>query len=170
MRSRRRSVLVGIASIAMIAAMVAGWQFAGVPPQRPGDVEPRARLAILPFDDPASELDDAFNRTLAEAFAVALAGADPQTFVVIGPATTARMMAAGLTPEEVASRANAPLLLSGGHKETDHSTHVRLAIGAGDEELYARGFDIDESAPATAPPDLVEGIAAAIREWRGRRP
>ncbi len=78
--------ILGLALMAMVAATVTGWQFAGVPRQPSVDTPPRARLAILPFDDPASELDDPFNRALAEAFAVALAGAAPETFVVIGPA------------------------------------------------------------------------------------
>ena len=168
--TRRRCVVLGVALLAMVAAAVTGWQFAGVPPQKPGDVSPRVRLAILPFDDPASELDDAFNRALAEAFAIALAGADPETFVVVGPATTARMLAAGLTPEQVASRADAALLLSGGHQETDHSTYVQLVAAAGNEQLFARDFDIDESAPAIAPPEGRRGDCGGGQAMARLRP
>ncbi len=164
----KRPVLLAVALLVMGLTAIAGWQMAATPPNRAADPVPRVRLAILPFDDPASELDDAFNRALAEAFSVALASADPANFAVIGPATTARMMAAGLSPAEIASRADADLLLSGGHSETDHSTVVRLGLADG-EEVLSRGFEIDEAAPATAPVEVVEAIAEAIRSLREER-
>jgi TolB-like protein len=163
--TRRGVVIVG-ALAAMVAATIAGWQLAGVPPAGPTSSAPRTRLAILPFDDPSSTVDDPFNRALAEAFAVALANAAPESFVVVGPTTTARMMAAGLTTPQIAARADADLLLSGGHTETDHSTSVRLIMPDG-EELLARDFAVDEAAPAAAPASVVEAIAAAIERLRG---
>ena len=153
--------------LALAAAAAAGWQLGATSPPLPGDVVPRARLAILPFDDPGSELDDVFNRTLAEAFDVALTAADRESIFVIGPTTTAEMMAAGMTPAEVAARTGAGFLLSGGHRETDHSTFVELVSVPGGEQLFARRFELDESAPAVADPEVIDAIVAAIKQGVG---
>lgn len=155
------------ALLALAAAAAAGWQLGATPPAQPGDVVLRPRLAILPFDDPDSELDDAFNRALAEAFVVALTAADRESLVVIGPTTTAQMMAAGMTPAEIAARAGAGFILSGGHRETDHTTFVELTSATDGEQLLARRFELDESAPAVADRAVVEAIVAAIKREAG---
>lgn len=168
MATRRKTLGYLLAALlALAAAAAAGWQLGATPPVRPGDVVPRPRLAILPFDDPDSELDDVFNRALAEAFVVALTTAARESLVVIGPATTAQMMAAGMTPVEVAARADAGFILSGGHRETDHSTFVQLVSAPDGRQLFARRFELDEAAPAIADRAIVEAIVAAIKSEAG---
>ncbi len=156
---------VGLAVVilTMIAASVAGWVLAGLP----ADGAPnRARLAILPFNDPDSEEIADFNRALAAAFVLALTNADAENIAVIGPATTGRMLLAGLTPGEIAERTNADFILLGGHRESDHVTFVEVLVAPGLEHLFAQRFELDESRPAQAPPEVVAAITEAINEAR----
>lgn len=163
MRHQSSTHYIGLAAVivAMIAATVGGWVFAGLP----ATVAPnRARLAILPFNDPNSEEVADFNRALAAAFVVALTNADPDNIAVVGPATTGGMLFAGLTPAEIAARTDADFILVGGHQASDHVTFVEVLVAPGLEHLFARRFDLDESRPAQAPPDVVAAITKAIKE------
>jgi hypothetical protein len=157
--------LFALVILGMVVAMVAGWQLAGRPVPEPGD---RQRVAVLPFMDPDTGENSSFNRALTAAFDRALKLADPEHLAVVGPDTTARMMGAGLSPAEVAQRADADFLLMGGHRESDHGTFVELWPAAGDESLLRRDFELDETRPAHAPPELVEAIRLAITEATNR--
>ncbi len=164
MTSKKYS-LPALVILAMVVAAVAGWQLAGRPVPEPGE---RQRVAVLPFMDPDTGENSSFNRALTAAFDRALKLADPEHLAVVGPDTTARMMAAGLSPVEVAQRAAADFFLMGGHRESDHATFVELWSAAGDESLLRRDFELDESRPAHAPPELVEAIRMAITEKMSR--
>ena len=128
----------------------------------------RQRVAVLPFMDPDTGENSSFNRALTAAFDHALTLSDSEHLAVVGPDTTARMMGAGLSPAEVAQRTAADFLLMGGHRESDHATFVELWSAAGDESLLRRDFDLDETRPAHAPPELVETIRRAITEASNR--
>jgi len=152
-----------VALLAMIVAAVGGWVCGGLPPDEPLN---RARLAILPFNDPNSvEIAD-FNRALTEAFVIALANADPENVAVVRPAATGRMRVAGLTPAEIAKRTNADFVLLGEHREADHVTFVEVLVVPQADHLFTRRFDLDESRPAYAPDDVVVAIAKAINDAR----
>lgn len=157
--------LLASAILAMVVAAVAGWQLAGRPVPEPSQ---RQRVAILPFMDPGTGRNSSFNRALTAAFDRALRLADPEHLTVVGPDTTARMMGAGLSPAEVAQRAAADFLLMGGHRESDHATFIELWSASGEESLLRRDFDLDESRPAHAPPELVEAIRMAITKEMSR--
>ena len=157
--SGRHYAVLGFVLVAMIGAAVAGWVYAGLPP---GEASDRARLAVLPFSDPDSEEAADFNRALAGAFVVALTNADPDRVAVIGPATTGRMLLAGLTPAEIAANTDADFILLGGHREADHVTFVQVLAASGAEHVFARQFEIDESQPAHAPAEVVGAIVEAI--------
>ncbi len=155
---------LALAVVAMVAATVAGWLYAGWPAPEPGERPERQRIAVLPFMDPDTGENSPFNRALTAAFDRALTLADAEHLAVVGPDTTARMMGAGLSPTEVAQRADAGYLLMGGHRESDHATFIELWPASGDESLLRRDFELDESRPAHAPPELVEAIRARITE------
>ncbi len=157
--SSTQYVGLAVVTVAMIAAAVAGWMLAGLPAD--GELN-RTRLAILPFHDPDSEEIADFNRALGAAFLVALINADPENIAVVGPATTGRMLLAGLTPAEIAERTDADFILLGGHQESDHVTFVEILVAPGLEHLFAQRFDLDESRPAHAPPEVVAAITEAI--------
>ena len=157
--SSTQYVGLAVVTVAMIAAAVAGWMLAGLPAD--GALN-RARLAILPFHDPDSEEIADFNRALGAAFLVALINADPENIAVVGPATTGRMLLAGLTPAEIAARTEADFILLGGHQESDHMTFVEILVAPGLEHLFAQRFDLDESRPAHAPPEVIAAITEAI--------
>lgn len=154
-----------LAILAMVVATLAGWQLAGRPVPEPGE---RQRVAVLPFMDPDTGENSSFNRALTGAFDRALTLAYPEHLAIIGPDTTARMMGAGLSPTEVARRATADFFLMGGHRESDHATFIELWPASGDESLLRRDFELDESRPAHAPPELVEAIRMAITEAANR--
>ena len=105
--------------LAMIVAALGGWMLGSRPPDVPLN---RARLAILPFNDPESPEIADFNRALTEAFVIALTNADRENLAVIRPAATGRMLVAGLTPAEIAKRTQAGFVLVGVHREADHVT------------------------------------------------
>ncbi|MCH7824097.1 MAG: winged helix-turn-helix domain-containing protein [Acidobacteria bacterium] len=157
--SSTQYVGLAVVIVAMIAAAVLGWVLAGLPAD--GALN-RARLAILPFNDPDSEQIADFNRALAAAFVVALTNADPENIAVVGPATTGQMLLAGLTPGEIGERTNADFILLGGHRESDHLTFVEVLVAPGLEHLFAQRFELDESRPAHAPPEVVAAITEAI--------
>jgi len=159
---RYRYPLLAFVVLAMVAATVTGWLYAGRPAPEPGERPARQRLAVLPFMDPDTGENSPFNRTLATAFDRALALADPEHLAVVGPDTTARMLAIGLSPTEVAQRADADFLLMGGHRESDHATFIELWPASGDEALLRRDFEVDETRAAYAPVELVEAIRTAI--------
>ena len=161
--SRSQYVGLAVVIVAMIAAAVGGWVLAGLPAD--GALN-RPRLAILPFHDPDSEEIADFNRALAAAFVVALTNADPENIAVVGPATTGRMLLAGLTPAEIAERTDADFILLGGHQESDHVTFVEILVAPGLEHVFAQRFDLDESRPAHAPPEVVAAITEAINGAR----
>ncbi len=164
MTSKKYS-LPALATLAMVVAAVTGWQLAGRPVPEPAD---RQRIAVLPFMDPDTGENSSFNRALTAAFDRALTLAGREHLAVIGPDTTARMMGAGLSPTEVAQRATADFFLMGGHRESDHGTFIELWPASGDESLLRRDFELDESRPAHAPPELVEAIRMAITEAANR--
>jgi len=159
--SSTQYVGLAVVIVAMIAAAVAGWILADAPA---GAALNRARLAILPFHDPDSEEIADFNRALGAAFLVALINADRENIAVVGPATTGRMLLAGLTPAEIAERTDADFILLGGHQESDHVTFVEVLVAPGLEHLFAQRFDLDESRPAHAPPEVIAAITEAIHE------
>lgn len=160
--------LLALVILGMVVAMAAGWLLAGRPVPEPGERPERQRIAVLPFMDPATGENSSFNRALTAAFDRALKFADPEHLAVVGPDATARMMGAGLSPAEVAQRADAEFLLMGGHRESDHATFVELWPASGDESLLRRDFELDESRPAHAPPELIEAIRSAITESMSR--
>ncbi len=157
--SSTQHIGLAVVIVAMIAAAVAGWILADAPA---GAALNRARLAILPFHDPDSEEIADFNRALGAAFLVALINADPENIAVVGPTTTGRMLLAGLTPAEIAARTDADFILLGGHQESDHVTFVEILVAPGLEHLFAQRFDLDESRPAHAPPEVIAAITEAI--------
>ena len=95
-------------------------------------------------------------------------GGEPGTTLLLTWSATARMMGAGLSPTEVAQRATADFFLMGGHRESDHATFIELWPASGDESLLRRDFELDESRPAHAPPELIETIRMAITEAANR--
>ncbi len=145
--------------LVMIVAAVSGWVFGSLPPDMPLS---RARLVILPFNDPNSPEIADFNRALTEAFVIALTNADRENLAVIRPAATGRMLVAGLTPAEIAKRTQADFVLLGEHREADHVTSVEVLRVPQADHLFGHRFDLDESRPAYAPDDVVEAIAKAI--------
>lgn len=145
--------------LVMIVAAVSGWVFGSLPPDMPLS---RARLVILPFNDPNSPEIADFNRALTEAFVIALTNADRENLAVIRPAATGRMLVAGLTPAEIAKRTQADFVLLGEHREADHVTFVEVLRVPQADHLFGQRFDLDESRPAYAPDDVVEAIAKAI--------
>ena len=150
--------------LAMIVAALGGWMLGSRPPDVPLN---RARLAILPFNDPESPEIADFNRALTEAFVIALTNADRKNLAVIRPAATGRMLVAGLTPAEIAKRTQADFVLLGVHREADHVTFVQVLVVPQADQLFAQRFDLDEKRPAYAPADVVEAIAKAINTARG---
>ena len=152
--------------LAMIVAALGGWMLGSRPPDVPLN---RARLAILPFNDPESPEIADFNRALTEAFVIALTNADRENLAVIRPAATGRMLVAGLTPAEIAERTQADFVLLGVHREADHVTFVEVLRVPQAEQLFAQRFDLDEKQPAYAPEDVVEAIAKAINAARARQ-
>ena len=150
--------------LAMIVAALGGWMLGSRPPDVPLN---RARLAILPFNDPESPEIADFNRALTEAFVIALTNADRKNLAVIRPAATGRMLVAGLTPAEIAKRTQADFVLLGVHREADHVTFVQVLVVPQADQLFAQRFDLDEKRPAYAPADVVEAIAKAINAARG---
>ena len=158
-----RYPLLALALLLMAAATVAGWQFAGLPAATPDEeMHPAPRVAVLPFVDPDTGDFSPFNRALGTAFERALTFAGGDRLVVVGTTTTTRMVAAGMSPADVATRADAAFLLVGGHSEDDHTTFVELWAAPGDRSLLRRDFDLDETRPAHAPPELIEAIVAAV--------
>lgn len=145
--------------LVMIVAAVSGWVFGSLPPDMALN---RARLVILPFNDPNSPEIADFNRALTEAFVIALTNADRENLAVIRPAATGRMLVAGLTPAEIAKRTQADFVLLGEHREADHVTFVEVLRVSQADHLFGHRFDLDESRPAYAPDDVVEAIAKAI--------
>ena len=150
--------------LAMIVAALGGWMLGSRPPDVPLN---RARLAILPFNDPESPEIADFNRALTEAFVIALTNADRKNLAVIRPAATGRMLVAGLTRAEIAERTQADFVLLGVHREADHVTFVQVLVVPQADQLFAQRFDLDEKRPAYAPADVVEAIAKAINAARG---
>ena len=150
--------------LAMIVAALGGWMLGSRPPDVPLN---RARLAILPFNDPESPEIADFNRALTEAFVIALTNADRENLAVIRPAATGRMLVAGLTRAEIAERTQADFVLLGVHREADHVTFVQVLVVPQADQLFAQRFDLDEKRPAYAPADVVEAIAKAINAARG---
>jgi len=156
---------LALALLGMVAAVVAGWQFAG--PRAPAAAEDGhelARVTVLPFVDPDTGDFTEFNRALSAAFGRALSFVDPENLAAVGTDTTARMVATGMSPTDIARRTNAGFLLVGGHNEADHTSFIEVWAAAGDESLLRRDFELDETRPAHAPPELVESIAAVIRQ------
>ncbi len=160
-KTNYKYTLLALVILGMVVAMVAGWQLAGRPVPEPAE---RQRVAVLPFVDPDTGENSSFNLALTAAFDRALKLADPEHLAVVGPDATARMMAAGLSPTEVAQRTDADFLLMGGHRESDHATFVELWTASGDESLLRRDFELDETRPAQAPPELIEAIRSAITD------
>ena len=152
--------------LAMIVAALGGWMLGSRPPDVPLN---RARLAILPFNDPESPEIADFNRALTEAFVIALTNADRKNLAVIRPAATGRMLVAGLTPAEIAKRTQADFVLLGVHREADHVTFVQVLVVPQADQLFAQRFDLDEKRPAYAPADVVEAIAKAINAAGARQ-
>lgn len=131
-------------------------------PQSAGE-EPvaAARLAVVPFIDPASDAHAAFNRDLTEAFVTALVAAGGDDVVVVGPSTTAPHFSPAGSLAAVARAVDGDFVLHGGYRSESDVFFVELVLPDG-AHLYARRMDLQLSAPATAPPDVVAEIIAAI--------
>ncbi len=120
-----------------------------------------ARLAVVPFVDPASDANAAFNRDLTEAFITALVSAAPGELVVIGPSTTAPHFTDGSALAQVAAAVNADFVLHGGHRSSADIFFVEVVLPDG-EHLFAQRMALDLESPAAAPADVVQAMVASI--------
>lgn len=127
-----------------------------------------ARLAVVPFIDPASDAHAAFNRDLTEAFVTALVTSGGDDIVVVGPSSTAPHFTPAGSLATVARAVDGDFVLHGGYRSESDVFFVELVLPDG-AHLYARRMDLQLSAPAKAPPDVVAEIIGAIHEaMRGR--
>jgi len=122
-----------------------------------------ARLAVVPFIDPASDTNAAFNRDLTEAFVTALANAAPGDIVIVGPSTTAAYFIEGSSLPDIAAAVNADFVLHGGHRSSADIFFVEVVLPDG-EHLFAQRMALELSAPAEAPPDVVAAMVASMLE------
>jgi DNA-binding winged helix-turn-helix (wHTH) protein/TolB-like protein len=120
-----------------------------------------ARLAMLPLIDPDADDPGAFNRALSEAYLTALVAASPDELVVIGPSTTGEPFRAGASPAAIAAALDADFVLHGGYRSGTGVLFLEVITPDGGH-VFARRFELDDSAPASAQPSLVTAMAAAI--------
>ena len=183
--STTRPYLLVFALLAMGTAAVMGWQLGGAPGNAgeggteqsgiadqagaaPGEAAPApARLAVVPFVDPVSDANAAFNRDLTEAFVAALVNAMPDDIVVIGPSTTAQYFTDGSSLPDVAAAVNADFVLHGGHRSSADTFFVEVVLPDG-EHLFAQRMNLDLSKAVAVPLEVVVAMTASIIKARGR--